>query len=95
MQFDTELVSKAFRIMFIMGLFIYLFSNKVGVVSFQAGLQTRVGQWWESIPFLTSAVVVVCGVIYLVCLLIGYDSFYEICFLPTAVVSHFQGMFVR
>lgn len=56
----------------------------------EAGLQTRVGQWWESIPFLTSAVVVVCGVIYLVCLLIGYDSFYEICFLPTAVVSHFQ-----
>ncbi|KAF9680757.1 hypothetical protein SADUNF_Sadunf06G0154800 [Salix dunnii] len=56
----------------------------------EAGLQTRVGQWWESIPFLTSAVVVVCVVIYLVCLLIGYDSFYEICFLPTAVVSHFQ-----
>ncbi|KAJ6743126.1 RHOMBOID-LIKE PROTEIN 15 [Salix viminalis] len=56
----------------------------------EAGLQTRAGQWWESIPFLTSAVVVVCGVIYLVCLLSGYDSFYEICFLPTAVVSHFQ-----
>lgn len=56
----------------------------------EAGLQTRVGQWWESIPFLTSAVVVVCSVIYLVCLLSGYDSFYEICFLPTAVVSHFQ-----
>lgn len=64
-------------------------------MSFQAGLQTRAGQWWESIPFLTSAVVVVCGVIYLVCLLSGYDSFYEICFLPTAVVSHFQGMFIR
>ncbi|KAJ6406815.1 hypothetical protein OIU84_010350 [Salix udensis] len=56
----------------------------------EAGLQTRAGQWWESIPFLTSAVVVVCGAIYLVCLLSGYDSFYEICFLPTAVVSHFQ-----
>ncbi|OMO68723.1 hypothetical protein COLO4_29456 [Corchorus olitorius] len=56
----------------------------------EAGLQTRAGQWWDNIPFLTSAVVIVCGVIYLVCLLVGYDSFYEICFLPEALVSHFQ-----
>ncbi|XP_058003310.1 rhomboid-like protein 15 isoform X2 [Hevea brasiliensis] len=56
----------------------------------EAGLPTRVGQWWESIPFLTSAVVIVCGTIYLVCLFIGYDSFYEICFLPSAVISRFQ-----
>ncbi|WCJ34121.1 RHOMBOID-like protein 15 [Euphorbia peplus] len=56
----------------------------------EAGLPTRVGQWWESIPFLTSAVVIVCGAIYFVCLLVGYDSFVEICFLPSAVVSHFQ-----
>ncbi|KAK8554100.1 hypothetical protein V6N12_031077 [Hibiscus sabdariffa] len=56
----------------------------------EAGLQTRAGQWWDSIPFLTSAVVIVCGVIYLICLLVGYDTFYEICFLPEAVVSHFQ-----
>ncbi|CAI0406544.1 unnamed protein product [Linum tenue] len=56
----------------------------------EAGLSTRVGQWWESIPFLTSAVVVVCGAIYLICLLVGYDSFYEICFLPSAVISRFQ-----
>ncbi|KAF3442800.1 hypothetical protein FNV43_RR16717 [Rhamnella rubrinervis] len=56
----------------------------------EAGLQTRVSQWWDSIPFLTSAVVFVCGIIYLVCLLFGYDSFYEICFLPSAVVSHFE-----
>lgn len=47
-------------------------------------------QWWENIPFFTSAVVIVCGTIYLVCLLTGYDSFYEICFLPSAVISHFQ-----
>lgn len=58
----------------------------------QAGLQTRASQWWDSIPFLTSAVVIVCGVIYLVCLLVGYDSFHEICFLPGAIVSHFEGM---
>ncbi|XP_021283556.1 rhomboid-like protein 15 [Herrania umbratica] len=56
----------------------------------EAGLQTRVGQWWDNIPFFTSAVVIVCGVIYLVCLLVGYDSFYEICFLPEALVSHLQ-----
>ncbi|KAL3625972.1 Rhomboid-like protein 15 [Castilleja foliolosa] len=56
----------------------------------EAGLQTRFNQWWEGIPFLTSAIVVVCGIIYLVCLLVGYDSFVEVCFLPSAVVSHFQ-----
>ncbi|XP_043697073.1 rhomboid-like protein 15 isoform X2 [Telopea speciosissima] len=56
----------------------------------EAGLPTRVSQWWEGIPFLTSAVVIVCGIIYLVCLLVGYDSFIEICFLPSAVVSQFQ-----
>lgn len=56
----------------------------------EAGFSTRVGQWWEGIPFLTSAVVVVCGAIYLVCLLAGYDSFEEVCFWPTAVVSRFQ-----
>ncbi|GMY14361.1 rhomboid-like protein 15 isoform X2 [Fagus crenata] len=54
------------------------------------GLPTRLGQWWDGIPFLTSAVVVVCGIIYLVCLLVGYDSFFEICFLPSAVLSQFQ-----
>ncbi|KAK6126580.1 hypothetical protein DH2020_039691 [Rehmannia glutinosa] len=56
----------------------------------EASLPTRLNQWWEGIPFLTSAVVVVCGIIYFVCLLVGYDSFVEVCFLPSAVVSHFQ-----
>ncbi|KAK9290596.1 hypothetical protein L1049_008767 [Liquidambar formosana] len=56
----------------------------------EAGLHTRLGQWWEGIPFLTSAVVIVCGTIYLVCLLVGYDSFVEICFLPSAIISRFQ-----
>lgn len=56
----------------------------------EAGLTTRVGQWWEGIPFLTSAVVVVCGAIYLACLLAGYDSFEEVCFLPSAVITRFQ-----
>ncbi|KAI3857240.1 hypothetical protein MKX03_005451, partial [Papaver bracteatum] len=45
-----------------------------------AGLKTRVSQWWEGIPFLTSAIVILCGIIYLGCLLTGYDSFAEICF---------------
>lgn len=56
----------------------------------EAGLPTRVGQWWEGIPFLTSAVVIVCGAMYLVCLLVGYDSFAEVCFWPSVVVSRFQ-----
>lgn len=50
----------------------------------------RFKQWWEGIPFLTSVVVAVCGVIYLVCLLVGYDSFAEVCFWPSAVISKFQ-----
>ncbi|CAN8267950.1 unnamed protein product [Cochlearia groenlandica] len=56
----------------------------------EAGIQTRAGQWWNAIPFLTSSVVVVCGIIYLICLLTGYDTFYEVCFLPSAVISRFQ-----
>ncbi|XP_072988996.1 rhomboid-like protein 15 [Typha latifolia] len=56
----------------------------------EAGLPTRFNQLWASIPFITSGVVIVCGIIYLVCLLVGYDSFIEICFLPSAVVSRFQ-----
>ncbi|KAL6997864.1 Rhomboid-like protein 15 [Sarracenia purpurea var. burkii] len=56
----------------------------------EAGLPTRLGQWWGGIPFLTSSVVIVCGVIYLVCLLVGYDSFAEVCFWPSAVISRFQ-----
>jgi hypothetical protein len=57
----------------------------------QSGLPTRLGQLWEGIPLLTSAVVVICGIIYLVCLLVGYDSFFEVCFLPSAVLARFQG----
>ncbi|XP_052175775.1 rhomboid-like protein 15 isoform X2 [Diospyros lotus] len=56
----------------------------------EAGVSTRLGQWWEGIPFLTSSVVIVCGIIYLVCLLVGYDSFAEVCFWPSAVISRFQ-----
>ncbi|CAN4118740.1 unnamed protein product [Withania somnifera] len=56
----------------------------------EAGLQTRMGQWWVGIPIITSAVVVVCGIIYLVCLLVGYDSFGEVCFWPSAVISRFE-----
>ncbi|GJV13283.1 rhomboid-like protein 15 [Tanacetum coccineum] len=60
------------------------------ICSAGAGLPTRFKQWWEGIPFVTSVVVAVCAAIYLVCLLIGYDSFAEVCFLPSAVVSKFQ-----
>ncbi|KAK9170207.1 hypothetical protein Syun_002347 [Stephania yunnanensis] len=56
----------------------------------EAGLPTRLSHWWEGIPFITSAIVIVCGIIYLVCLFVGYDSFAEICFWPSAVISRFQ-----
>jgi hypothetical protein len=58
----------------------------------QAGIPTRLNQWWSSVPFITSGVVLICGTIYLLCLLVGYDSYAEICFLPSAVASHFQGL---
>nr|GME07802.1 rhomboid-like protein 15 [Ipomoea batatas] len=56
----------------------------------EASLQTRLGSWWEGIPFFTSTVIIACGVVYLVCLLVGYDSFAEVCFLPLEVISRFQ-----
>lgn len=56
----------------------------------EAGLPTRLNQWWAGVPFITSGVVIICGIIYLVCLLFGYDSFFHVCFLPSAVVSNFQ-----
>ncbi|CAA6662818.1 unnamed protein product [Spirodela intermedia] len=56
----------------------------------EAGLQTRLGQWWGGITFVSSGVLVLCSAIYLVCLLVGYDSFHEVCFLPSEVISHFQ-----
>nr|AIY60753.1 rhomboid protein Ginbi_RBL15 [Ginkgo biloba] len=56
----------------------------------EASLSTRFGQWWGGVPFVTSGLVIVCGIIYLVCLLFGYDSYDEICFWPTVVISRFQ-----
>ncbi|CAH9089069.1 unnamed protein product [Cuscuta epithymum] len=56
----------------------------------EAGIQTRLNNWWEGIPFFTSTIIITCGVIYLVCLLIGYDSFAEVCFSPSEVISHFE-----
>lgn len=56
----------------------------------EASVTTQLNQWWEGTPFITSAIVAVCAAIYLVCLLVGYDSFVEICFLPSAVLSQFQ-----
>ena len=60
---------------------------------FQASLGTRVSQWWTSIPFITGIIVIVCGAIYAICLLTGYDSFVQVCFLPGAVTSHYEGKF--
>ncbi|KAJ8429048.1 hypothetical protein Cgig2_023919 [Carnegiea gigantea] len=72
---------------FLWGLETYM---EVMSIENEASVSTRLNQWWEGIPFITSAVVIVCATIYLVCLLFGYDSFAEICFLPSAILSHFQ-----
>lgn len=56
----------------------------------EASLSTRVSQWWTTVPFVTSAIVLVCGVIYTICLLIGYDSFLQVCFLPSAVTANYE-----
>ncbi|KAG0467756.1 hypothetical protein HPP92_017084 [Vanilla planifolia] len=56
----------------------------------EAGLPTRLNQWWAAIPFITSGVTIICGIIYVVCLLVGYDSFSDVCFLPSEVISRFQ-----
>ena len=42
------------------------------------------------VPFITSGFVAVCGIIYLICLLARYDSFYEICLWTTQLVSQLQ-----
>ncbi|MCO5608693.1 hypothetical protein L7F22_062907 [Adiantum nelumboides] len=55
-----------------------------------ASLSTRVSQWWTAVPFVTSATVLLCGAIYTICLLFGYDSFFEVCFLPSAVTAKFE-----
>lgn len=64
-------------------------SMRSNIVS-EASWSTRVGQWWAGVPFITSGLVAVCGIIYLICLLVGYDSFYEICFWPAQLVLRLQ-----
>lgn len=64
-------------------------SMRSNIVS-EASWSTRVGQWWVGVPFITSGLVAVCGIIYLICLLVGYDSFYEICFWPAQLVLRLQ-----
>ncbi|KAI5063045.1 hypothetical protein GOP47_0021592 [Adiantum capillus-veneris] len=56
----------------------------------EASLSTRVSQWWTAVPFVTSAIVLLCGIIYTVCLLFGYDSFYQVCFLPSSITAKFE-----
>eukprot|EP00250_Pteridium_aquilinum_P002184 c12381_g1_i1 orf=563-1768(-) len=56
----------------------------------EASLSTRASQWWTSVPFITSAIVLICAVIYTFCLLIGYDSFIQVCFLPSAVTVKYE-----
>lgn len=41
-------------------------------------------------PFVTSTIFIVCGTIYIICLLIGYDSFQQVCFLPAAITANYE-----
>ncbi|KAK4777212.1 hypothetical protein SAY86_005900 [Trapa natans] len=66
----------------------YMLAQSSGAV--EAAVPTRLSQWWEGIPFLTSSIATLCTIIYLICLLTGYDSFEHICFLPTAIIHKFQ-----
>lgn len=41
-------------------------------------------------PFVTAVIMIACGAIYAVSLLVGYDSFGQVCFLPYLITSKFQ-----
>lgn len=56
----------------------------------EASLSTRVSQWWLAVPFITATVMISCAAIYAISLLVGYDSFEQVCFLPYKITSKFQ-----
>lgn len=65
------------------------FEMRSNVVS-EASWSTRASQWWTAVPFVTSTIFIVCGTIYIICLLIGYDSFQQVCFLPAAITANYE-----
>ncbi|KAG0584066.1 hypothetical protein KC19_3G182200 [Ceratodon purpureus] len=61
-----------------------------GNVVTEATLSTRANQWWAAVPCITAGVVFLCSAIYVVCLLVGYDYFQQVCLLPGYIVGHLQ-----
>lgn len=57
----------------------------------QASLSTRANQLWAAVPCITAGIVFLCSAIYLVCLLVGYDYFQQVCLLPEFIVGRVQG----
>lgn len=61
-----------------------------GNVVSEASLSTRANQWWAAVPCITAGVVFLCSAIYVVCLLVGYDYFREVCLAPYFIVGRLQ-----
>jgi hypothetical protein len=64
-----------------------------GLCFVQASLSTRANQLWAAVPCITAGVVFLCSAIYVVCLLVGYDYFREVCLAPYFIVGRLQGAF--
>eukprot|EP00897_Mesotaenium_endlicherianum_P003942 jgi/Mesen1/3576/ME000002S05143 len=62
---------------------------RANIVS-EAGLGTRINQWWAAIPFVTSCIFIGCVAIYAFDLLAGYDSFGEVCMAPSLFIGQWQ-----
>ncbi|CAM6008809.1 unnamed protein product [Sphagnum balticum] len=56
----------------------------------EASLSTRASQWWTAVPSVTASIVFSCSAIYVISLVLGYDSFHQACLLPSYLVQHFQ-----
>ncbi|CAM6053742.1 unnamed protein product, partial [Sphagnum tenellum] len=56
----------------------------------EASLSTRASQWWTAVPSVTVSIVFSCSAIYVISLVLGYDSFHQVCLLPSYLVQHFQ-----
>ncbi|GJP61123.1 hypothetical protein CLOP_g18326 [Closterium sp. NIES-67] len=59
-------------------------------IATEASIGTRIHQWWLAVPLVTASVFAVCVAVFAADLLVGYDSFREVCFSPAMSVVHWQ-----
>ena len=59
-----------------------------------ASLQTRGRDWFSSLPLGTRGVFVLCGGIYVCCVLFGYDAFGQVCMAPRWVLYNGEGHYL-